>query len=193
MKSLAVAAGLASVALAAKCPGGRAIVQLDQTTGPAKQLASAWLYGLPNNGTSASNAIPDHFYTDVGFRGTRAGGSQLSDGGWSTGGKPPYEMRFNSTLSTYRTARKFNADFTLIMSDLWGADGGQDGTLYPGDNGNWTQTTLFLEQLVKDMRANNLIDGVYMDIYNEPDHRLFWGRTWDQYIQYWNHAYHYIR
>lgn len=170
-----------------------ATVRVDITTGPAEHITSGWLYGLPNNGTSASSAISDHYYTDVGFHGTRAGGSQLSDGGWSAGGKPAYEMRFNSTLSTYRTARKFNASFTLIANDLWGADGGQDDALYPGDDGNWTETELFFDQLIADMRATDLIDGVVVDIWNEPDYLAFWNRTWPQYLDYWTHAYRYLR
>lgn len=170
-----------------------ATVQADKSTGPAGHIASGWLYGLPNNGTEASSQIPDHFYTDVAFHGTRAGGSQLSDGGWVSGGQPAYEMRFNSTLSTYRTARRYNGTFTLIASDLWGADGGQDDTLYPGDDGNWTEMELFFDQLISDMRKNDLIEGVVIDLWNEPDYTLFWNRTWPQYLDYWTHAHRYLR
>jgi hypothetical protein len=102
-------------------------------------------------------------------------------------------MRFNSTLSTYRSARKYDAHFILIANDLWGADGGQDGALYPGDNGNWTETEAFLDQLILDMRTNDLIEDVTIDIWNEPDYPLFWERSWEQYLDYWNHAYNYLR
>ena len=192
MKSFTLSVGFAASAVA-KCLSGKATVDLDSLTGPAEQLASAFLYGIPNNGTSASDAIPDHFFTDIKFWGTRAGGSHLSDGGWSTGGKPPYIQRFNSTLSTYRTARKYDATFILIANDLWGADGGQDGSLYPGDDGDWTETEAFYDQLISDMRSNDLIEGVILDIWNEPDYQFFWGRTQQQYLDYWNHAYNYLR
>jgi hypothetical protein len=43
------------------------------------------------------------------------------------------------------------------------------------------------------MRANDMVDGVVFDIWNEPDYALFWERSWDQYLEYWNHAYHFLR
>ena len=192
MKFSVLHAGISASAAVARMVG-TASVQLDQTTGPAAQLGSGFLYGIPNNGTSASTAIPDHFYTEMGFRGTRAGGSQLSDGGWVSGGREAYERRFNSTLSTYRTARKYKGYFILIASDLWGADGGQDDALYPGDDGNFTETDAFFDQLIADMRAHSLVDGVIIDLWNEPDYPLFWNRTWEQYLDYWTHSHHYLR
>ncbi|KAH8173464.1 glycosyl hydrolases family 39 domain-containing protein [Sarocladium implicatum] len=193
MKFAISAASLASGVMASKCLKGKAIVDLGSTHGPAEQLASGFLYGIPNNGTSASTAIPDHFYTEIGFRATRGGGSQTSDAGWTSGDLEAYRTRFNSTLSAYRTARKFNASYILIASGIWGADGGQDGSLYPGDDGDWTETDAFYTQLFSDMRENNMIDGIVFDIWNEPDYALFWERDWEQYLAYWNHAYQLLR
>lgn len=193
MKSAIISAGLVSCAAASKCLKGKATVRLGSTHGPADQLGSGFLYGIPNNGTSASTAIPDHFYTDIGFRATRGGGSQTSDAGWTSGDLEAYRTRFNSTLSAYRTARKFNASYILIASGIWGADGGQDGSLYPGDDGDWTETDAFYTQLFSDMRENDMIEGIVFDIWNEPDYALFWERDWEQYLAYWNHAYQLLR
>lgn len=81
----------------------------------------------------------------------------------------------------------------MIASDLWGADGGQDDALYPGDKGNFTELEAFFDQLTTDMREHGLIDGVVIDIWNEPDYPLFWNRTWEQYLDYWTHSYRYFR
>lgn len=70
MKSSVIEAATAASSVVAYTVG-TASVQLQKTTGPAKHLGSGFLYGIPNNGTSASTAIADHFYMEMGFLGTR--------------------------------------------------------------------------------------------------------------------------
>lgn len=52
--------------------------------GTPANLASGWIYGIPDT----PGQIPDHFYSDVGYRYGRAGGAQLvnpGERGWIWG------------------------------------------------------------------------------------------------------------
>ncbi|PVI04239.1 glycoside hydrolase family 39 protein [Periconia macrospinosa] len=160
----------ASIRRAAK---GVATVDLSKTTGPAKFLASGWIYGFPDNGVEADTSIPTNYIADIKFGSSRAGGAQTPSRGWVNGGYNSYLPRFKSTLSNYRTTRKYNGDFILLVHDLWGADGSSIPR-FPGDNGNWTETDAFLTQLAKDIKANNMLDGLVLDLWNEPDIDIFW-------------------
>lgn len=165
---------------------GTATVRLAQPSGTPSQLASAFIYGIPDNGTSVSTQIPDQFYKDMGFQSTRAGGAQLEapNRGWAWG---EYAGRFASSLSNYRTARAHGADFILLPHDLWGADGlNQNNVKYPGDDGDWSDYEKFLDTVFTDMKNNNMIDGVVYDIWNEPDISGFWPRPWSQYLELWS-------
>ncbi|ETN42047.1 uncharacterized protein HMPREF1541_03986 [Cyphellophora europaea CBS 101466] len=169
---------------------GTATVDLSKDHGPAAALGSGFIYGFPDNGTSVSNQVPSHFLTDISFRTSRAGGAQIDAKGWSAGGLEGYQARFDSGLSNYRTTRHYGGDFILLPHDIWGADGGQgEESHYPGDDGNWTSMETFLTQLTSDMKANDMIEGVAVDLWNEPDIDIFWNRTWDQYLEYWHRSY----
>lgn len=60
-----------------------AFVHLANDTGPPQHLASGVLYGIPDT----TGQIPDHFFTGMGFRYTRVGGSQYGSPsrGWIWG------------------------------------------------------------------------------------------------------------
>ncbi|KAL2869553.1 glycoside hydrolase superfamily [Aspergillus lucknowensis] len=172
---------------------GSGTVDLVKTTGDATALGSAFIYGFPDNGTDASTAIPDHFVTDIKFRASRAGGAQIPEKGW-IGGLEAYIARFESALSNYRTTRKYGGDFILLPHDLWGSDGGAGANaLYPGDNGDWTETENFLHRLIDDLKANDMLEGLVIDIWNEPDLDIFWARSWEQYLDYYVRANNIIR
>ncbi|KAH7414400.1 glycoside hydrolase superfamily [Phaeosphaeria sp. MPI-PUGE-AT-0046c] len=169
----------------------QATVNIDTSTGKAAFQASGWIYGFPDNGVEADTSIPEEFIRDVKFIGSRAGGAQTPTRGWIDGYKS-YVPRLESTISNYRTTRKYGGAFILLVHDLWGADGSQI-PLYPGDNGNWTETDNFLRQVVKDLRASNMLEGLVVDIWNEPDITAFWDRPWNQYLQYYVHAHKLLR
>ncbi|KAI1030160.1 hypothetical protein LB504_010458 [Fusarium proliferatum] len=143
---------LALVTIVAAQVQGTATVDLSQNHGLAQALRSGFIYGWPDNGTDFDTSIPDHL-----FNANRGGGAQIPSLGWARGGYEGYLGRFNSTLSNYRTTRKYNSDFILLPHDLWGADGGQgSNSPFPGDNGNWTEMELFWNQLVSDLKAHDL-------------------------------------
>ncbi|KAH7129169.1 glycoside hydrolase superfamily [Dactylonectria macrodidyma] len=168
---------------------GTATVDLSKGTGDASFLGSGFIYGFPDNGSDAGNSIPDHFITDIKFRTCRAGGAQISAAGWATGGEEGYKGRFESTLSNYRTTRKYNGDFILLPHDIWGAQGGATESFpFPGDNGDWSQMEAFIRRLISDVKANNMLDGLVIDLWNEPDLDSFWNRPWSQYVEYFVRA-----
>ncbi|KAH8772000.1 glycoside hydrolase superfamily [Diaporthe sp. PMI_573] len=154
---------------------GRATVDLTSSTGQASFLGSGFIYGWQ-------------------FHASRAGGAQIPALGWAGGGYNEYIGRFNSTLSNYRTTRKYGGYFILLPHDLWGADGGQSSeSKFPGDNGNWTEMEVFFGQLVNDLKDNDMLEGLVVDLWNEPDLTSFWNRTWDQYLEYYVRAHRFIR
>ena len=175
---------------------GTASVDLFQTRGPATSLASGFLYGFPDNGTSASTAIPSSLVTPLKVPASRGGGSQMPapDLGWAVGGYSSYAGRFDSALSNYRTSRALGADFILLATDLWGADGVADsGGHYPGDGGDWGEFEAFLEQLTGDIVENDMVEGLVFDVWNEPDLDIFWNRTWDQFLDLYVRAHDILR
>jgi hypothetical protein len=61
-----------------------ATVDAAVSRGTPANLASGWIYGIPDT----QGQIPDHFYSDVGYRYGRAGGAQLvkpGERGWIWG------------------------------------------------------------------------------------------------------------
>lgn len=174
---------------------GTAEIDLSQRTGQATALGAGFIYGWPDNGVEADRSIPSGFVTDIKFRTCRAGGAQLPAPalGWAAGGYAGYIGRFKSTLSNYRTTRKYGGDFILLPHDLWGADGGLGGGVYPGDNGDWSGMEQFYAQLFKDLKNNQMLDGLVIDIWNEPELDIFWARSYDQYLEYYVRAHQIIR
>lgn len=165
---------------------GTATVLLARLHGSPQNIASGFIYGIPDNGSSVSTQIPEILYRDIGFDATRAGGAQLvaPNRGWAWG---EYPGRFASALSNYRTARASGANFILLPHDLWGADSLNEANVkYPGDNGDWSGYEKFLTTLFADMKSNGMVEGVLYDIWNEPDISGFWPRTWSQYLDLWS-------
>ncbi|KAH0278744.1 hypothetical protein KCU91_g2243, partial [Aureobasidium melanogenum] len=106
---------------------------------------------------------PDHFYTEMGY---------------------------NYAASV---ARKFGANVIVLPHDIWGADHANDSTVWPGDNGDWTNYDQYLDQLIGDLKDNNMLDGLVYDTWNEPDGGFFWKRSQAQYLDLWSRTYQRIR
>ncbi|KAE9575043.1 hypothetical protein CGMCC3_g8951 [Colletotrichum fructicola] len=132
-------------------------VDLAINRGSPQHLASGIIYGIPD----VPNQIPDHFYTDIGLHWFRAGGGQMTEPnrGWSWG-DAEMEKRWESTLSNYRTVRKYNGKFQLLLHDLWGTD--------------------FTDESME-IVDNDMLPGLYIDIWNEPEWG-FWKRPQAQWL-----------
>lgn len=151
-----------------------AVVDLATRRGSPQHVASGFIYGIPDPGFGQSPAqIPDHFYSDIGFNYARAGGAQMAAGGWIDG-LAAYSARFDSTKANYETARKFGANFQILPHDIWGTDHANSSTVWPGDNGDWTNYDAFLDRLLADLKANDMLHGLDYEIWNEyvPHHIL---------------------
>ncbi|KAK7458323.1 hypothetical protein Landi51_01146 [Colletotrichum acutatum] len=174
-------------------PDAISVVNLAVDRGESQHGASGVLYSLPLD----QNQIPDKWFIDMDYGySPRGGGSSLTAGGhaWITSFND-YKVRMNGVIFNYRIVRKYNSTCTTMMSDLWGADGGQRETNgpSPGDGGDWTQWDQFLAQVVKDLRQNDALEGMSLDIWNEPNGEVYWDRPQAQYHEAWAHAYVYLR
>ncbi|MER6420157.1 RICIN domain-containing protein [Streptomyces sp. NPDC001137] len=140
--------------------------------------ASGMIYGLTPDGSLP----PDHFFKDIKWHFERAGGAQLNGGGYATS-LADYQTRWNATLAQYKRTKALGGTFVILPHDLWGADG-TTSQGFPGDNGNWTLFDNFVNQLISDVKANNMT--VEWDLWNEPELSGFWGRSQSQYLQMWS-------
>lgn len=167
-----------------------AIVDLGQRTGQPRHWASGFIYGIPDT----PNQIPDHFYTEIDFEYGRAGGAQMGEParGWLYG-LDEYRNRLASALSNYRTCRKYGASFVLLPHDLWGTDGANSSTVWPGDNGDWTDYDNFVMTVLSDLKANDSLEAMAYDIWNEPDIGIFWNRSQEQWIDMYVRTHQLIR
>ncbi|MBD0839297.1 RICIN domain-containing protein [Streptomyces sp. TRM68416] len=146
--------------------------------GAPSYRASGMIYGL----TADGSLPPDHFFKDIKWQFMRAGGAQLNGGGYATS-LADYQTRWQATLAQYKRTDALGGTFVLLPHDLWGADG-TTSQPFPGDNGDWTQFDNFVNQLISDVKANNMT--VQWDLWNEPDLSGFWDRPQSQYLQMWS-------
>lgn len=65
--------------------------------------------------------------------------------------------------------------------------------MWPGDDGDWSFFDAFLDQLVAEIISNDMIPGLDIDIWNEPDGGNFWGASQDQYLAMWERSYQRFR
>jgi hypothetical protein len=150
--------------------------------------ASGFIYGLSTDATRP----PQNLLTDMKVKFIRAGGSQVGcpNGGWVNG---QYTPRWNFIKAYYAKARAVGATFIMILAPIWASDGVCNVPRWPGDNGNWTEFTNFMTQVINDARANGMTGpDVRWDIWNEPN-IFFWGRSQAQYLEMWRRAYQQIR
>ncbi|PBC70374.1 broad specificity phosphatase PhoE [Streptomyces sp. TLI_235] len=175
-----LAALAANLVSAAPSPAADTSVAVDFSTagGAPNYRASGMIYGLTPDGSLP----PDHFFKDIKWHFERAGGAQLNGGGYATS-LADYRTRWNATLAQYRRTVALGGTFVILPHDLWGADG-TTSQGFPGDNGNWTLFDNFVNQLISDVKANNMT--VEWDLWNEPDLNGFWSRSQSQYLQMWS-------
>lgn len=184
---------LTATALAARIKrddGASTYVDLSVQRGTPQHLASGFIYGIPDT----YGQIPDHYYADIGFNYGRAGGAQEASParGWIYG-LEDYQGRLESTLTNYKTCRNFDANFIILPHDIWGTDSANASTVWPGDDGDWTDYDAFLAQLMSDLKDNNALTGLVWDIWNEPDGTWFWNRTMQQWIDLYVRTHQTIR
>ena len=169
-------------------------VDLSANRGVPDHYGSGVLLGIPDATWPGmtQDQIPSRFYEEISLRYSRGGGSQQPAGAWITG-LDGYYVRLNSTKSDYDKVRSYGAPYILLPHDLWGTDQVDETALWPGDNGDWTAWYDFLEQLTSDLVANDMLDGLIYDIWNEPDIEIFWRRSIEQWVDLYVRTHEFIR
>ncbi|MFD6139059.1 hypothetical protein [Promicromonospora sp. NPDC060271] len=154
-------------------------VDFSDVRGAPTYRASGMIYGMTPDGSQP----PDHFFTDIKWHLMRAGGAQVNGGGYATS-VADYRTRWDATLALYERTVALGGTFVILPHDLWGADG-TTSQGYPGDDGDWTLFDAFVDQLVSDVKANDMT--VQWDLWNEPDlGGGFWDRPQSQYLEMWS-------
>ena len=198
---LALAAGMVVLGLSVPHPapvhGAAAAeslsVDLSAPTRPATGVGEGFLYGVNQDGSQPSDALLE----PLGITAFRGGGHV--SGGWIGDGYQygsGTQADVNSVLAQAKrlTRPPYHAQYQVILSDIYGADGGQpSNTTYPCDNGNCSNWVTYIDKTVGALQASGLTFAY--DIWNEPDISAFWTRGVNstQYFQMWDTAYREIR
>ncbi len=169
-------------------------VNLASTRGPATGVGEGFLYGVSQDGTQPA----DQFLQPLGITAFRGGG-HVSRGwigdGYTYGSGTQADV--NSVIAQARrlTQSPYHAQYQVILSDLYGNDGGQpSNTRYPCTNGDCSNWVSFIDSVVGALQASGLTFAY--DIYNEPDISVFWPNgsvNSTQYFQMWDSAYRELR
>jgi hypothetical protein len=199
-RRLAAAAGIVlALALSLLAPAKNALaaeslsVNLAATTGPATGVGEGFLYGVSQDGTQP----PDQYLEPLGITAFRGGGHV--SGGWIGDGYTDGSGTQADVSTVIAQARRltqapYHAQYQVILSDIFGADGGQpSNTTYPCTNGNCSNWVTFIADVVGALQATGL--PFAYDIWNEPDISIFWpgGAQTTQYYEMWQSAYREIR
>ncbi|HJP73713.1 MAG TPA: RICIN domain-containing protein [Pseudonocardiaceae bacterium] len=168
-------------------------VDLSAPAKPATAVGEGFLYGVNQDGSQPVDSL----LQPLGITAFRGGG-HVSRGwigdGYQYGSGSQADV--NSVLEQAKrlTQPPYHAQYQVILSDIYGADGGQpSNTTYPCDNGNCSNWATFIDKTVGALQASGL--KLSYDIWNEPDISVFWTRGVNstQYFQMWDTAYREIR
>jgi hypothetical protein len=168
-------------------------VDLASTRGPVTGVGEGFLYGMNQDGTQPA----DQYLQPLGITAQRGGG-HVSRGwigdGYRYGSGTKADIDTVIAQAKRVTRAPYHAEYQVILSDIYGADGGQpSNTRYPCDNGDCSNWVRFIDTTVQALQSSGLT--LSYDIYNEPDISIFWTRGMNstQYFQMWDTAYREIR
>ncbi len=169
-------------------------VNVASTRGPATGVGEGFLYGT----TLDASQPADQFTQPLGMTAFRGGGH--ASGGWIADGYrygSASQADVNSAIAQARrfTQPPYHAQYQAILSDMYGADGGQpSNTQWPCANGNCANWTSFVDAVVGALQNSGL--KIAYDVWNEPDISAFWPNASvnsTQYFQMWDTAVREIR
>jgi ricin-type beta-trefoil lectin protein len=191
--ALALALPLLAPARGHAASGEALSVNLASTRGASTGIGEGFLYGVSQDGTQPA----DQFLQPLGINAFRGGGH--ASRGWigddyTYGSGTQADVAEIIAQADRLTRSPYHAQYQVILSDLYGADGGQpSNATYPCDNGNCSNWVSFIDSAVGALQASGL--KLAYDIWNEPDISLFWTRGVDstQYFQMWDTAAREIR
>ncbi len=189
-----LALGTALAGTAEKASAAESLsVNLASVTGSATSVGEGFLYGVSQDGTQPS----DQNLQPLGITAFRGGG-HVSRGwigdGYQNGSGTQADVNTVIAQARRLTQGSYHAQYQVILSDIFGADGGQpSNTTYPCTSGNCSNWVTFVGDMVSELQATGL--PFAYDIWNEPDISVFWpgGAQTSQYYQMWQSAYKEIR
>ena len=164
-------------------------VDMGSLSGAPTYRASGFIYGISQDGSQPPNAT----LTDIKITHLRCGGAQIGcpNGGYVNG---QYAARWNAVKAYYAKAKAIGATLLVLVHDIWGADGACNVPNYPGDSGDWTAYTTFINQLITDFKAAGMTGkDVRWELWNEPDYSGFWKGTQAQWLEMWKRGYQQVR
>ena len=164
-------------------------VNLGSVTRAVTSAGEGFLYGTSQDATQP----PDQFMAPLGLTALRGGG-HAAGGDWIGDGYTYGASTKADVAEVIAEARRFSqspyhAQYQVILSDLYGADGSQpSGTTWPCAGGNCANWVTFLDDVVGAINASGV--PVAYDIWNEPDESIFWapGMNTTEYFEMWNTA-----
>jgi len=168
-------------------------VNLAADAGPSNGVGLGFLYGVTGDGSQPSDALLEPLRMNA----FRAGGHMTRgwiEDGYQYGNATQTILDSITAQAERFTADPYNAQYQAILSDMYGAYGGQGaGTRYPCDNGDCSNWRTFVRTVVAELRDTGL--PIAYDIWNEPDISIFWERPVNgtQYFQMWDSAVQEIR
>lgn len=168
-------------------------VDLASEEGPSNGVGLGFLYGVTGDGSQPS----DELLAPLRMNAFRAGGHMTR--GWIEDGYrygPATQTIIDSITDQAErfTAPPYEAQYQVILSDVYGAFGGQpNDTMYPCDNGDCSNWAEFVATVTGTLRDTGM--PMSYDIWNEPDIDIFWTRgvNSEQYFQMWDTAVREIR
>lgn len=169
-------------------------VDLASKIGPATGVGRGFLYGVNEDGTQP----PDELLEPLRINAYRAGGhitrSWIEDG-YQYGSATQTNVDSVIAQAERLTQPPHQAQYQAILSDLYGAFGGQPSdTMYPCENGDCSNWISFIGSVVGALEESGL--PFAYDIWNEPDIDIFWPNgsvNSEQYFQMWDTAVQEIR
>ncbi|HXR73104.1 Ig domain-containing protein, partial [Actinocrinis sp.] len=198
---LAMAAGTAlalTIPLLAPAAGHAASgeslsVDLSSTRGAVTGVGEGFLYGISQDASQPSDQLLQPLNITAYRGGGHASGGWIADN-YTYGNATKADV--NEVLAQARrlTQGSYHAQYQVILSDMYGADGGQpSNTMFPCDNGNCSNWTSYIDSVVGALQGSGL--KFAYDIWNEPDISAFWTRGMNstQYFNMWDTAYREIR
>jgi hypothetical protein len=140
------------------------------------------LYGISQDATLPA----DQLLAPLGINAYRGGGH--ASRGW-IGDNYSFGSGTRADISemTTQARRLTHAQYQVILSDVYGADGGQpSNTMWPCDNGNCANWVRFIDATVGPLQSSGFTFAY--DVWNEPDISIFWARGMNsaQYFQMWD-------
>ncbi|HET9657752.1 MAG TPA: cellulose binding domain-containing protein [Kineosporiaceae bacterium] len=181
-------AALPTVKPTTRSQGPGLSVDLGSVTKPVNAVGEGFLYGFNADGSQP----PDEYLLPLGMTAFRGGG-HVSRGWGGDGYKygPQTKAQLDVVIAQAKrlTRPPYHAQYQVILSDIYGNDGGQPGnTRYPCDNGDCSNWIAFIDAVVGELQKTGL--KFSYDIYNEPDIDVFWkrGTNSPQYFQMWDTA-----